>query len=192
MKKNTLKLAFIEAKAVDAKYIGVSIQTEGSSEPEYIINARENFNTKYDYYMEAYDDELVLIAAKGKKDIRIMAVAHGSSFEDIQWQITEKGKGWRKLLSDAIDRAYEKMIEATPPQDDEEKVQCEGMKEAVKGMFINGSRTAAEARFIEKNMGEYDRIFDICMNGDDLEFKKGLVNLQRKQNEFIMRGEGDE
>jgi hypothetical protein len=192
MKKSELKAAFIKAKAVVAKYIGVSIQTEGNSEPEYIINSRANFNAKFDYYMEAYDDELVLIAAKGNKDIRITSAAHGNSFEDIQWQITEKGKGWRKLLSDAIDRAYEKMIAATPPQDDEEKIQCEGIKEAVKGMFISGSRSAAEARFIEENVDEYEKIFDVCMNGNDLEFKKGLVDLQRKQNEFMMRGEGDE
>ncbi len=138
MNKSSLKAVFINAKAVDAKYIGVKIQTEGSSEPEYIIDPKENFSAKFDYYMEAYDDELVLIAAKGKKDIRITAAAHGNSFEDIQWQVTEKGKGWRKLLSDAIDRSYEKMIAATPPQDEEEKVQCEGMKEAIKGMFMQG------------------------------------------------------
>ncbi len=43
------------------------IQTEGSSEPEVIINPKENFNAKFDYYMAAYDDDLILIAAKGKR-----------------------------------------------------------------------------------------------------------------------------
>lgn len=70
MKKGQLKALFIEAKGTGQKYIGVMIQTEGSSEPEVIINPKENFNAKFDYYMAAYDDDLILIAAKGKKDMR--------------------------------------------------------------------------------------------------------------------------
>lgn len=55
MNKSELKAIFINAKATDAKYIGVSIQTEGSSQPEIIINPNANFDAKFDYYMEAYD-----------------------------------------------------------------------------------------------------------------------------------------
>ena len=61
MKKGQLKALFIEAKGTGQKYIGVMIQTEGSSEPEVIINPKENFNAKFDYYMAAYDDDLILI-----------------------------------------------------------------------------------------------------------------------------------
>ncbi len=82
MNKSELKAIFINAKATDAKYIGVSIQTEGSSQPEIIINPNPNFDAKFDYYMEAYDDDLILIAAKGKKDIRITAAGQGNSFEE--------------------------------------------------------------------------------------------------------------
>ena len=64
MNKSELKAIFINAKATDAKYIGVSIQTEGSSQPEIIINPNANFDAKFDYYMEAYDDDLILIAAR--------------------------------------------------------------------------------------------------------------------------------
>ena len=39
MNKSTLKAEFINAKIKDAKYIGVSIKTEGSSQPEIIINS---------------------------------------------------------------------------------------------------------------------------------------------------------
>lgn len=67
MKKGQLKALFIEAKGTGQKYIGVMIQTEGSSEPEVIINPKENFNAKFDYYMAAYDDDLILVAAKRKK-----------------------------------------------------------------------------------------------------------------------------
>ena len=160
MNKSTLKAEFINAKIKDAKYIGVSIKTEGSSQPEIIINPRENFDAKFDYYMEAYDDDLILNAAKGKKDIRIVA--------------------------------YDRLVASTPPQTEEEKTHCEMIKEAVKGMFINESRTAAEAEFIKTHIVDYEKIFDVCMNGDDLEFKKGLVRLQKMQNEYVMQREREE
>lgn len=57
MNKSVLKAVFINAKAAGAKYIGVKIETEGSSEPEIIINPQRNFDAKFDYYMNAYDDD---------------------------------------------------------------------------------------------------------------------------------------
>lgn len=60
-----------------------------------------------------------------------------------------------------------------------------------KGIFINESRTAAEAEFIKTHIVDYEKIFDVCMNGDDLEFKKGLVRLQKMQNEYVMQREND-
>ena len=192
MKKGQLKALFIEAKGTGQKYIGVMIQTEGSSEPEVIINPKENFNVKFDYYMAAYDDDLILIAAKGKKDIRITAAGQGNRFEDIECQLLgERGKGWKELIAGAIDNAYEKMIATTPPTTEEEQTHCEMIKEAVKGIFINESRTAAEAEFIKTHIVDYEKIFDVCMNGDDLEFKKGLVRLQKMQNEYVMQREND-
>ena len=192
MNKSALKAVFINAKAVGARYIGVSIRTEGSSHPEIIINPRENFDAKFDYYMSAYDDDLILISAKGKKDIRITGIAQGNAFEDIEYQLMSVGVGWKQPISDAIDKSYNKMIAATPPQTEEERLQCETMKEAVKGMFLTESRSAAEARFIFDNIEKYEEIFDICMNGDEMAFKKGLMELQRMQNEHILKEERDE
>ena len=51
MNKSTLKAEFINAKIKDAKYIGVSIKTEGSSQPEIIINPRENLTTTWRHTM---------------------------------------------------------------------------------------------------------------------------------------------
>lgn len=193
MNKSSLKAVFINAKATEAKYIGVKIETEGSSQPEIIINPQGNFSTKFDYYMNAYDDELTLISAKGKKDIRITGAAHGKSFEDIQSQLAEAtAKGWKRQIADEIDRAIDKALKETPPENEEERLQCEGMREAVKGMFLNESRTAAEARFISENIGKYKEIFETCMSGDDLALKKGLVELQRLQNEAILREDCNE
>ncbi|MEH2951382.1 hypothetical protein VV089_00040 [Candidatus Merdisoma sp. JLR.KK011] len=192
MNKSALKAVFINAMAVGARYIGVSIKTEGSSQPEIIINPKENFDTKFDYYMNAYDDDLILISAKGKKEIRITGIAQGNTFEDIEYQLMSVGVGWKKPISDAIDKTYDKMMAETPPQSEEERLQRETMREAIKGMFLNASRSAAEARFIFDNIEKYEEIFDICMNGDDMEFKKGLMELQRMQNEYILKEESDE
>ena len=192
MNKSALKALFINAKVEGARYIGVRIATEGSSEPEIIINPEKNFDSKFEYYMSAYDDDLILISAKGKKEIRITGIAQGNTFEDIEYQLMSVGVGWKKPISDAIDKAYNKMIAETPPQTEEEKLRCDTMKEAVKGMFLNASRSAAEARFILENIEKYEQLFDICMNGDDMEFRKGLTELQRMQNEHILKEESSE
>lgn len=140
-----------------------------------------------------YSYNTAIMQRKGKKDIRIVAAGHGNRFEDIENQlIGEKGKGWRELIAGAIDNAYDRLVASTPPQTEEEKTHCEMIKEAVKGMFINESRTAAEAEFIKTHIVDYEKIFDVCMNGDDLEFKKGLVRLQKMQNEYVMQREREE
>ena len=46
--------------------------------------------------------------------------------------------------------------------------------------------------FISENIGKYAEIFETCMSGDDLAFKKGLVELQRLQNEAILREDCNE
>lgn len=191
MNKSGLKAIFINAKALDARYIGVRIQTEGNSQPEIIINPRENFDAKFDYYMAAYDDDLILISAKGKRKIQITGIAQGNTFEDIEFQLCSVGCGWKELIAEAIDKAYMRMIEQTPPKDEEERTNCEAIKESVKGMFINSSKTAAEARFICEHIAEYEELFDICMNGNDLEFKRGIVKMQKMQNEYILQCENE-
>ena len=95
MNKSALKAVFDNAKAFGARYVGVRIATQGSSQPEIIINPRENFDAKLSYYMSAYDDGLRLILAKGKKDIRITGVAQGNTFEDIEFQLMSVGVGWK-------------------------------------------------------------------------------------------------
>lgn len=145
MKKGQLKALFIEAKGTGQKYIGVMIQTEGSSEPEVIINPKENFNAKFDYYMAAYDDDLILVAAKGKKDIRITGAAAGASFEDIQSQLIDEkaSSGWKEQIADAVDRVVDKMLKETPPETEEERQNCETMRETIKGKGCMSSRVGA-------------------------------------------------
>lgn len=189
MNKKSLMAVFNNAKEEDLKYVGVRIKVEGSSGPEIIISPKENFDAKLDYYMAAYDDDLTLIATKGKMETRITGVAQGNTFEDIEYQLTSVGFGWKKPISDAIDKSYNKMIADTPPESEEQKLHCEIVKEAVKGMFLNERRSAAEARFIFDNIDKYEEIFDICMNGDEMQFRKGLMELQRMQNKHILKEE---
>lgn len=84
MRKKEFAGIFKKAIAEHARYIGVGIQTEGSSRPEIIINQTENFEEKLKYYRAAYDEDLILESAKGKKEIRIVAIAAGDSFADIE------------------------------------------------------------------------------------------------------------
>lgn len=191
MKKSELIAGFINAEKTGSKYIGVSIQTEGSSKPEIIINPKENFDEKMKYYTEAYDNDLILIAAKGKKDIRIMGIAMGASFEDIEVQLLLESRvtGWKQRISDVIDKVFWKMMEETKPEDEEERLTCELMCEGIKKEFISQDLTASEARFVMENIDEYEKMFEVSMNGNDLEFTRMLVELQKKQNQHMLKKE---
>lgn len=191
MKKSELIAGFINAEKTGSKYIGVSIQTEGSSKPEIIINPKENFDEKMKYYTEAYDNDLILIAAKGKKDIRIMEIAMGASFEDIEVQLLLESRvtGWKQRISDVIDKVFWKMMEETKPEDEEERLTCELMCEGIKKEFISRDLTASEARFVMENIDEYEKMFEVSMNGNDLEFTRMLVELQKKQNQHMLKKE---
>ena len=64
------------------------------------------------------------------------------------------------LINNAFNTLLFIVLLETPPASEEEKLRCEAMKEAVKGMFLNESRTAAEARFIFDNLEKYEELFD--------------------------------
>ena len=189
MNKSALKALLINAKSVGARYIGMRLTQTGIKKPEFHITQRENFDKMFEYFMKMYDDDLISLT---NREIKITGIAQGNTFEDIEVQLCEMGFGWKQPISDAIEKSYNNMISETPPASEEERLRCEAMKEAVKGMFLNESRTAAEARFIFDNLEKYEELFDVCMNGDDMEFKRGLIELQRLQNEYILREEKDE
>lgn len=76
-----LELIFKKAKEVNAKYIGVQIYTRGNLRPEIIINHKESFDNKLEYYKKAYTDNLVLKSYDG---ISIKGIAFGNSFKEIE------------------------------------------------------------------------------------------------------------
>ena len=83
-----LEMVFNQAKGMDASYIGVKIQMQGFDEPEIIINPKENFDAKLEYYKKAYNEDLTLKAFNG---IEIVGFEYGNSFQEIQdWLIDNK------------------------------------------------------------------------------------------------------
>lgn len=80
-----LEICFKKAIELNAKYIGVSIETRGSEGTEIIINPTCNFVAKLDYYKRAYDNDLVLKAYDG---IRITGFTFGNSYSDIETDLT--------------------------------------------------------------------------------------------------------
>ena len=111
MRKKQFTEVFKQAISQHAAYIGVGVQTEGSRRPEIIINPNENFKEKLEYYRAAYDEDMALVSAKGKKDIRIVSVCWGDSFADIEFQMQVDRPDWKKTISDAVDRVVRRMFD---------------------------------------------------------------------------------
>ena len=74
MTLSKLNEIFEEAKTCGAKFIGVKIEMQDFPKAEIIINERENFQAKQDYYNKAYNEDLTLKTFNG---IRIVGVAAG-------------------------------------------------------------------------------------------------------------------
>lgn len=89
---NNLRLDHLErcfqyAKENNANYIGVAIQTRGNEGLEIIINPKENFESKLEYYKKAYTQELVLKTYDG---IKIVGFTYGDDFKEIQEDLLDQ------------------------------------------------------------------------------------------------------
>ena len=84
---NDLKKCFYEASTKDAKYVGVLIEMEGFPKPEAIINQNDNFDSKFDYYNNTYDENLNHKYANG---IKIISFAYGNSFAEIEGKLLNR------------------------------------------------------------------------------------------------------
>lgn len=183
MKKQELEAVFESAKTDYAKYIGVSIETDGNAAPEIIINPFDNYGEKLRHYKEAYDEDMELIATKGRKRIAIIAAAQGNSFSDIEWQLTEEREDWKRLISDAIDRVTIKELEKHPDVESEKKTNIEMMLEAIKQSFTEKKYSPSQQKFIIENIGIYEEMFEVCMNGSGEEFKEKFLQLSKRLGE---------
>ena len=76
-----LERVFKTAYEDRVNYVAVKIEMQGFSEPEVIINHRDNFLDKLDYYKKSYNDDLSLKSFNG---IRIIGITWGNTFEEIE------------------------------------------------------------------------------------------------------------
>lgn len=81
LKKKNLEKCFESAKFCDAKFIGVLVEMNGFEKAELIVNQKENFDKKLEYYKNAYNDDLVLKSFNG---IKIIGFTHSDNLEQLE------------------------------------------------------------------------------------------------------------
>jgi hypothetical protein len=81
MKMQNLEKCFYEASVKAKKFVGIKVKMESFPKAEIIINQNENFDKKFTYYKNAYNDDLTLKTFSG---IRIVGFTYGDTFEEIE------------------------------------------------------------------------------------------------------------
>ena len=76
-----LENCFETAIKLSYTYVAVKIDIVGFEKPEIVINSKENFEDKLDYYKKAYDENLMLV---NNPNIRIIGFAAADTFEDLE------------------------------------------------------------------------------------------------------------
>lgn len=76
-----LEEIFIKAKELDKNYIGVAFKLPESNSFEVIINSKENFDYKLNYYKDTYSHDL---SHKHVDGLQIVGFAYGDTFQEIQ------------------------------------------------------------------------------------------------------------
>lgn len=82
-----LENCFNAAKEKGAKYVAVIISLKDTNKSEIIINPRENFVLKLDYYKQAYTNNLEF---KKIPEIKILGFTYGNTFSDIEKDLASK------------------------------------------------------------------------------------------------------
>lgn len=77
-----LENCFNEAKEKGYKYVAVLVTVPNCSMPELIINHKDNFDSKLDYYKGAYNEDLTL---KSFNKIKILDFAYGETLGQFQY-----------------------------------------------------------------------------------------------------------
>lgn len=79
--KEMLKEIFTEAKEYGKKYVGVVFELPDHPGRELIINSKENFDCKYEYYMNTYDEDLTNYR---NSKVRIVRAFHFNNFSELE------------------------------------------------------------------------------------------------------------
>ena len=81
LKMRNLEKCFEGAKLENSKFIGVLVQMKGFEKAELIVNRRENFSKKLEYYKNAYNNDLVLKTFDG---IKIVGFTHADTLDELE------------------------------------------------------------------------------------------------------------
>ena len=79
-----LEECILTAQECGMKYVGVKVEMLGFNKPEIIINDRDNFREKLEYYKNAYNEDLVLKSFSG---VRIIDFCCGNNFNVIEEEL---------------------------------------------------------------------------------------------------------
>ena len=80
--KKWLEDSFRKGMTESYTYFAVKIHMEGFPEDEIIINPLENAEKKLEYYLNAYDEDLVHLFAAG---IQIVDVDYADYVDELKW-----------------------------------------------------------------------------------------------------------
>lgn len=78
---------FYTASVYSMKYVVIGVKIPNCPKPEIIIIAKENFDTKLNYYKNAYNEDLTL---KTCDDIKIIGFSYGNNFKDLEDNIIKQ------------------------------------------------------------------------------------------------------
>lgn len=87
LSQQNLKNCFNQAIEEGAEFVGVRFYIEGFPEEEVIINGKRNFESKLNYYLNTYDENLVHKFSKSK--VEITGFTYGWMFDDIQSDLVD-------------------------------------------------------------------------------------------------------
>lgn len=74
MNKEDLRTAFKRARETNAPYVFVEVSIPGAGSGEMIINKRENFDVKENFYLNTYNDKL---EHNHNNKIKIIGLSYG-------------------------------------------------------------------------------------------------------------------
>lgn len=78
---NDLAICFSDAKLYKGKYVAVEVEMNGYDKNEIIVNEHENIDSKLEYYLNVYDENL---EHKHSPGIRIIDFTYFNKFEELE------------------------------------------------------------------------------------------------------------
>ena len=81
LRRENLVNCFTQAEKLNYTYVAVAIDIQGNTQAEIIINHKDNFEAKLNYYLNAYDENLILNA---DNRIRIVGFTMTDTFEQVE------------------------------------------------------------------------------------------------------------